>query len=163
MAAPPPLPRRGAHQRTSIEGYDAWFTTPTAQGEREGRGKLVPSHGVAGESPRGPFHGRRPWSSPELAENGPRDHETAQERYAEKEGEKAMLTTAKTEAMAAQFGGTARGGFDKLAASSGTKAETGMEQMRKRKGARARTRLKSRGVRERRVGNVGGGGGSACG
>jgi len=54
-----------------------------------------------------------------------------------------MLTTAKTEVMAAQFGGTACGGFDKLAASSGTKAETGREQMRKRKGARARTRLKS--------------------
>ena len=84
MAAAPPLPWRGAHRRTKIEGYDVQFTTTKAQGERGGRGKLVPGLDVAGESPRGPLHGQRPWSSPELAENGPRDPETAQERYGEK-------------------------------------------------------------------------------
>jgi len=52
--------------------------------------------------------------TPELAENDTRDLETAQGNYGEKEGEKAMLTTAKTETMAAQFAGRRAAGHGDL-------------------------------------------------
>jgi len=43
-------------------------------------------------------------------EQGPRGHETAQEKHREKEGEKEMLTTVKMETKAAQIAGATRGG-----------------------------------------------------
>ena len=47
-------------------------------------------------------------------EQGPRGHETAQEKHREKEGEKEMLTKVKTEALAAQFAWATRGRMEML-------------------------------------------------
>jgi len=77
MAAVLPCPACEAHRRNSFRRYGAWFCEPKLPGERGGQGELNPGLGVAGESPRGPLHGRRPWSSPELAETGPREHRNA--------------------------------------------------------------------------------------
>ena len=61
--------------RTGATGLD--FANQTHwERERGGEGELVPGLGATGESPQGPLHGRRPWSSPELVENGSRDHKT---------------------------------------------------------------------------------------
>ena len=46
MAAAPPFPWRGAHRCTLRGGYDAWFSIPNVQGERGGRGELVPGLGA---------------------------------------------------------------------------------------------------------------------
>jgi len=77
--------------------------------EEEDEANSFPASAWPGRDPSGMLHGRRPWSSSELTENDTRDPETAQGKYGEKEGEKAMLTTAKTETMAAQFAGATRG------------------------------------------------------
>ena len=59
-----------ARRRNSIGRYGTWFCDPKTPGEREGQGELDPGLGVTGESPRGPLHGRRPWSSPEHTARG---------------------------------------------------------------------------------------------
>ena len=63
--------------------------------KEEDEGNSLPSLARPGRSLRSTLHGRRPWSSSEFAENGPRDHESQQEEHREKAGKEAKLTTAR--------------------------------------------------------------------
>ena len=63
--------------------------------KEEDEGNSLPSLTRPGRSLRSTLHGRRPWSSSEFAENGPRDHESQQEEHREKAGKEAKLTTAR--------------------------------------------------------------------
>ena len=91
--------------------------------EEEDEENSFPASAWPGSDPSGMLHGPRPWRSLELAENDTRDLETAQGNYGDKEGEKAMLTTAKTETMAAQFAGRRAAGHGNLLR---LRAETGV-------------------------------------
>ena len=61
----------------------------------EGEGSSLPSLARPGRGSRNTLHSRRPWSSSEFAENGPRDHESQQEKHREEAGKEAKLTTAR--------------------------------------------------------------------
>ena len=63
--------------------------------KEEDEGNSLASLARPGRILRSTLHSRRPWSSSEFAENGPRDHESQQEEHREKAGKEAKLTTAR--------------------------------------------------------------------
>ena len=104
-------------------------------------------------------------SSPELAGNGTKGPETAQEEYGEKEGKNAMLTMVKTEALAAQFARATRGRMEMLrrrfSALAHCERERGKENGSSRGGGSAHAHPKGarRGGGREGGGNVGAWGG----
>ena len=109
MAAALPCPACEARRRNSFRRYGAWFCEPKLPGERGGQGELNPGLGVAGESPRGPLHGRRPWSSPELAETGPREHRNAWKKAEKVEEDEARSPTRRRRTKTARTAASRRG------------------------------------------------------
>ena len=103
-----------ARRRRRLWRYGEPFSKSRALGERGARGEFIPELSVAGEMTDTTDHGGAMADAHGAREQGPRGHETAQEKHREKEGEKEMLTKVKTEALAAQFAWATRGRMEML-------------------------------------------------
>ena len=97
-----------ARRRSPCRRYGARFSKPKPPEERGGGDELIPSLEETGESSRGPLHGRRPWSSSEFTENGPREHHIAREKAEEGDEDEARSPTRRRKTKMARSSGFAR-------------------------------------------------------